>query len=338
MTGTTRGRTGLLSAGLVLVFVLILPQLATAGQLFFWTTVVVAIVFATSTNLLFGQAGIPSFGQAGFFGAGAYTTALLAQSDLPVLLVLLAAILVGAAVAAVAAVIAWRSTGLVFSMLTLAFAQSLYTIAIKTEALGGYNGLAGLSIETVLGIDVTDPGYLWYFVVLAAAAICAFYWLVSASPLGRTLRAIRDDPVRVLFLGVNVRAYRAIAFVLAGAGAGAAGGLSAYVTQVVAPSALYWTASATPVIMLVLGGMAYFWGPAVGAVLLTALMHQLSQWTNAYIFYVGLLLYLVLIFLPGGMLSLPDEVRDRWRSRGRTGSAAGSTAVPAPVAPVSGAR
>src|SRR5690349_19555447 len=110
-------RRALALAALGVLFVVVYPQLATAGQLSFANTVVIAVVFATSTNLLFGQAGIPSFGQAGFFGAGAYAAALAAHEGLPVILCLLIGILAGALVGVVAAAVAWRSAGLAFSML-----------------------------------------------------------------------------------------------------------------------------------------------------------------------------------------------------------------------------
>lgn len=292
----------------ILILVVLLPQFATAGQLFFADTVVVAIMFATSTNLLFGQAGIPSFGQAGFFGAGAYAAALAADRGAPVLLSLLLGTIVAALVGLLASLIAWRTTGLAFSMITLAFAQSLYSLAIRADFLGGYNGLAGFPMDTILGIDMSDPGYVWYFSAVVCAVVLAGYWVISRSALGHMLRAMKDDPVRTLFLGVNVRAYRALAFVLAAAGAGTAGALSAYINQVVTPDVLYWTSSATPIMMILLGGMGSFFGPAIGAVAFAGLDHYLSAWTNSYIFYVGVLLYAVLVFLPKGLVWLPATV------------------------------
>jgi branched-chain amino acid transport system permease protein len=302
---------GLAVLGVVLVFAY--PQVATAGQLSFANTVVIAVIFATSTNLLFGQAGIPSFGQAGFFGAGAYATALASHHELPILLSLLVGILAGALVGLVAGAVAWRTTGLAFSMLTLAFAQSLYTLAIRWDLLGGFNGLYGFSFDSVLGLDLSDPGMVWYFVVLYAVVIMLGLWAVTRSPFGRTLRAIKDDPVRALFLGINVRAYRTLAFVLAAAGSGAAGAISAYVNQVVTPDSLYWTASAVPVMILVLGGMGSFLGPAVGALAYSLLEHFLSGWTSSYIFYLGALIYLALLLLPDGLVSLPRVTRERLR-------------------------
>lgn len=314
---TSRRKLSILAAVVcVLVLVLALPQFATAGQLSFAGGVLVAIIFATSTNLLFGQAGIPSFGQAGFFGAGAYATALAADRGAPVLISLVAGTVVAALVGLVASLVAWRTTGLAFSMLTLAFAQSLYTLSIRSEFLGGYNGLSGFEMETILGIDMSDPGFVWYFAAVVCAVVVAVFWVISHSPLGHILKALRDDPVRTLFLGINVRAYRAFAFVLAAAGAGAAGGLSAYLNQVVTPDALYWTESATPIMMILLGGMTFFFGPAVGAVAISGLQYWLSAWATSYIFYVGALLYLILVFLPRGILSLP-AIAGRFGRRGR---------------------
>lgn len=299
----------IIGIGSVITFVLLYPQFATAGQLFFANTVVIAIIFATSTNLLFGQAGIPSFGQAGFFGAGAYATAISSHAGLPVLVNIGIGILVGAIVGAIAAMIAWRASGLAFSMLTLAFAQSLYTLAIRTEFLGGYNGLAGFRFNEVLGISLADPGFVWFFVSGFAALILLAFWQISRSSFGLVLRAVRDDPIRVLFLGIDVRAYRTLAFILAAAGAGAAGSMAAYVNQVVTPNSLFWTASALPVMMLVLGGMRTFIGPAVGALVFLTLQHYLSAWTPSYILYMGILFYVVLRTLPEGIVSIPSLIK-----------------------------
>jgi len=298
------------AAVVVLAFVLLLPQYGTIGDLYFWETVAVAILFATSTNLLFGQGGIPSFGQAAFYAVGAYTVALGVQHSWPVLLALVTGSLLAGLAATLAALLAWRITGLALSMLTLAIAQMLYTVAVKTDSLGSYNGISGFAVSSIAGIDVTDPGMLWYVVAAIIALGCAGYWVISRSAFGLALRCIRENPARTLFLGVNVRGYRVIAFALAGCGAGLAGGLLAVSSQVVTPETAYWTQSALPVIMLVLGGMSYFLGPAVGATLLTVLLHWLTDVTHAYVLYVGLVLYVILMFLPGGLLSLPRAVRD----------------------------
>lgn len=318
----------------LVVWVAALPHTSDSGIVFVWETAAVQVLFATSVNLLFGEAGIPSFGQAAFFGVGAYTVGLGVPHGWSPPLLLAAAVVCAGLAAGLTGLLTWRTTGLAFAMLTLAVAQGLYTLVIKTDALGGFNGLPGVTIEPVAGVDLTDPTTFWYFLAGCVALGVLFFWRVSRSPLGHTLRSIRQDEVRAAFLGVNVRAYRVLAFTLAGCGAGLAGGLFGYANQIVTPDALFWTGSATPIVMLLLGGMGYFLGPAVGAVLFTWLLHSLTEVTTSYLFVTGLLLLAVLLFLPRGLLSIPATLRElavrlsRHRSAG-SGPASGSAAGPA---------
>jgi branched-chain amino acid transport system permease protein len=299
------------AAGLLVLALLALlwPHLLGSSALFFWETTVISVLFATSVSLLFGTAGIPSFGQAAFYGAGAYTVAEAAPHSWPVPFCLLLAVAVAGALAFLTSLITWRATGLAFAMITLAIAQAIYTLVVKTDWLGGYNGIPGISAPALAGISFYNPANLWYLDVICVAIGMLIFWRVRHSPFGHTLSAIREDPVRAAFLGINIRAYRAVAFTIAGCGAGLAGGLFAYINQVVTPDTLYWTLSATPVIMLLLGGISYYWGPAVGAVLLSALLNYLTQATTSYLLYVGLLLLAVLIVIPQGILSLPAVIR-----------------------------
>lgn len=290
----------------IVVAVFVIPQLASTSSLVVWETALFFVLFATSTNLLFGAAGIPSFGQAAFYGAGAYTVGMAAPHGWNVLLVLGLAIVVSAALALGVSLIAWRTTGLAFAMLTLAIAQGLYTLVVKVDTFGGYNGLYGIAAPELGPIDLIDPATLWYFDVVCVAIGMFALWRVMRSPFGLTLNAIREDHVRATFLGVDVRRYRAAAFVVAGASAGLAGALFAYSNQVVTPDQLYWNQSATPIIMLLVGGMTYFWGPALGALLLTWFLHYLTDWTTEYVLYLGVILMAVLVFLPRGLLSLPS--------------------------------
>ncbi len=311
LTGPHRRR-ALAAAGLLALGVLVVvwPRIIGSGSLFFWETTAIAVLFATSVNLLFGSGGIPSFGQAAFYGAGAYAVAEAASHAWPVPLALLLAVAVAGALALLTSLLTWRATGLAFAMLTLAIAQAIYTLVVQVSWLGGYNGIPGISAPDLAGINFFNPANLWYLDVICVAIGMLVFWRVTHSPFGHTLNSIREDPVRAAFLGVNIRAYRAVAFTIAGCGAGLAGGMFAYVNQVVTPDNLYWTQSATPIIMLLLGGITYYWGPAVGAVLLSALLNYLTQATTNYLLYIGLLLLAVLIVMPQGLLSLPAVVSD----------------------------
>jgi branched-chain amino acid transport system permease protein len=321
-------------AAVFVLFVLLLPQVLGTGSLFFWTTTLVAVLFATSVNLLFGVADVPSFGQAAFYGAGAYTVALLSLHSWPAPLALLAGIGVAGAVALVMSLITWRTTGLAFAMLTLALAQGIYTLVVQTDALGGHNGLPGIVAPNLGPLNLQSTETFWYFTAICVAVGLLVFWRIGRSPLGHTLAAIREDPVRATYLGLNVRAYRVTAFVVSGCGAGLAGGLFAYANHIVTPETLFWTQSAIPIIMLLLGGRGYFWGPAVGAVALSWFQDFITQQTTSYVFYVGLLLLAVLVLLPNGLLSLPGGLRNMLVHRvGRPSVPEAEEPARTPVAP-----
>jgi branched-chain amino acid transport system permease protein len=283
------------------------PFVLTTGPLFLATSIVIAILFATSTNLLFGRAGIPSFGQAAFYGAGAYTVALASQADWQLPLALIAAVAVASLLAGIAALITYRLTGLAFSMITLAFSQVAYLVVIKSQTLGGYDGIPGVFGPKIGPFNPANKTTLWFIIVIVAVVALFVFRRIWYSPFGYTLLAIKSDPVRASYLGVSVRTYRAVAFIIAGGGAGLAGGLTAYASKIVTSDSLAWTESAVPIIMLLLGGAAYFWGPAVGAILLSLALYYFNQVSNLYLLFVGILLLIVLIALPRGLLSLTER-------------------------------
>jgi len=278
---------------------------------FFWETVLVQVLFATSVNLLLGYANMPSFGQAAFFGMGAYTVAEL-HGQLPVPLALGAALVCATLGAFFLGLVAVRVSGIAFSMITLAVAEGLYLVVYQTSTFGGENG-----IPNVL------PGHLgttaYWFVVLGVVALAmAGYWAVVHSPFGALLKGIRDDPKRVRFLGVPVFERRLLAFVLAGAGAGIAGGLMAYASGVVSPDGMAWTQSGYPIIMALVGGVHTFWGPALGALVITWVLQTVGQATPAYLLPVGAILLFVLFVAQEGLLPLGVRL---WRRLVHAGQA-----------------
>ncbi len=290
---------------LIIVAVLIVPSLASGATMFLYELVLIQILMATSTNFLFGRSHMPSLGQAAFFGTGAYTVALVYEV-MPIPAALLLAIAV-AVVAFVIAAVSVRTDGLVFANVTLALGQGMYLLAVKTKWVGSENGIPGISAGSLSNDGV------WYLVggcVIAALVIC---WVIYHSPFGLTLYAIREDPIRLEFLGVNVAIYRMLAFTLAVAGAGLAGGLFAYASGIVTPNTMYWTQSGYPILMILVGGMGFFWGPAIGAIGVTLLINELSGNPGWNLIILGLVLIGILLFAPRGLLGLWEDVRARLR-------------------------
>ena len=283
-------------------FVVATYFIATPAQLYFWTTVAVTVLFAMAVNLLFGQTGMLSFGQAAYFGIGAYAVGLLMPQEPNPLLMLMISTLAGAVAAFVVGLITLRTTELVFAMLTLAFGMALYSITFRLQAVGGENGIVGIIPPDLFSIPLSDSHALWVFTAVVVTAAMAFLWVLSGSPFGRTLKMIRDDPARAENLGVPVFRFRLAAFTTSGAICGLAGALYAYVQSVASPDALFWTTSGTPVIVSLLGGAGFFFGPALGAVLYVYATDALQQITPAWIFWIGIGFLIVVLLAPDGIL------------------------------------
>jgi len=290
-------------------FVVVVALVGNTSQLYFWTTVAETVLFALSVNLLFGQTGMLSFGQAAYFGIGAYTVGLLASRQVNPLAMLALGSLTGGLAAALIGAVTLRTTALVFAMLTLAFGQALYSITFHLQAVGGENGIVGIVPAGIGGIDVGQPRVLWVFTAIVVSIGSCILWMVSRSPFGRALRMIRDDATRAEMLGIPVFRYRLAAFVLSGAMAGLAGGLYAFVQGVASPDSLFWTTSGEPVIISLLGGARFFYGPVLGSVIYVAATDTLSQMTPAWIFWIGLGFLIVVLLSPDGILG---GVRRLW--------------------------
>jgi branched-chain amino acid transport system permease protein len=293
------------------IFITLMAELGDGSQLFFWTTVADTVLFAMAVNLLFGQTGMLSFGQAAYFGMGAYTVGLLSQHHQGPLLMLLVPIGVGAAASVIVGAATLRTSDLVFAMLTLAVGMCLYSLTFHLSTLGGENGLVGIFPGTLAGIDLTDPRSLWIFTACVTVGVIVFLWVLSHSPFGRTLKMIRDDPHRAECLGISVFRYKLAAFVISGGLCGLGGALYAWVQSVATPDVLFWTTSGTPVIVSLLGGAGVFFGPVVGAGVYTWAVDRLSDLTSAWVFWVGLGFLTVVLLAPEGILGGFEKLRKR---------------------------
>ena len=288
-----------------------LPVLLLLGLPFalsdFWLFIAIEVLafalYAVSFNVLLGYGGMLSFGHAAFFGVGGYAAAILIkQAGLPggvaFALVPLVALAVSAAFALLIGYFSVQRSGIYFAMLTFAFQMLLYTIALKaTSVTGGDDGMTGLKPPGLLA----KPFYYYYFALaLIAPALYVLYRMVN-SPFGFTLRALRANPRRVQYIGVNVRAHQLVAFVISGAFAGLAGALFALSTGNVFPGWLNWTASATPIVMAVLGGVHTFLGPAVGAAVYVVLEVLISGRTEYWPLAMGVIIVALVLLMPEGL-------------------------------------
>jgi branched-chain amino acid transport system permease protein len=284
----------------VVLGLLVYPQVVSRYYIVLSTEVVILALLATSYNLIFGYAGMVSFGHAAFFGLGAYAMAILTKTyETPMLVGLLAAPLVGAAFALLIGWFCMRTIRLYFSLLTLAFAQLLYVIAFQWQGLtGGSDGIQGVPRPEVLGSLAS-----YYYFALGATILCMLLmWFIVNSPFGWSLRAIRENTQRSQFLGINDRFYKLIAFTIAGGFAGMAGGLYSQFQKWADPELMFWTTSANPVLMSILGGMFNFVGPSIGAVAFVALREVIKVRTDYWPLVLGIVLLTLVLTLPTGIV------------------------------------
>lgn len=309
---------------LVALTLLVVPFLGSRFYTFVATDIVILALFATSLNLLLGFTGLVTFGHAAYFGIGAYACALLMKElGVPFLLAWLAGGAMAAFFAAVFGFFCVRLTKIYFAMLTLAFAQIVWAVCFKwNDVTGGEQGLPNVPYPDLEWMDAVPlladfrVGDKFFFVALVLVACCfAALRRIVDSPFGRILTVIRDNPERAQFIGINVRLYELAAFVVAGFFAGLSGALFGIFNRGVFPDFAYWTKSAEPLIMTLLGGMGHFWGPAVGAAALIILNQQITSYTEYWPFVLGLVLMILLFAFPGGIVGTLAGAR--WRLRRR---------------------
>jgi branched-chain amino acid transport system permease protein len=288
------------------------------------TYIVIFAMFATSLNLLIGTTGLVAFGHAAYFGVGAYVCGIL-MGDLgvPFLLAWLLGGLGSAACAAFFGYFCVRLTQIYFSMLTLASAQIVWAVAFKwNEVTGGEQGYPRVPMPELSFLDwlPVAPRALTaaklFLVALVLSALClAALRRITKSQFGRILNSIRDNPERTQFIGINVRRYQLIAFILAGGFAGLAGGLFGIYKRGVFPDYAYWAKSAEVLIMTILGGIHHFWGPTVGSTVLILLNGFVVSYTEYWPLVLGVVLLVLLFALPGGVLGGIEAIWRRMRSK-----------------------
>jgi branched-chain amino acid transport system permease protein len=293
-------RAGTITAAVAgVVLMLLLPLAVREYYVQLLNLFLIGALFALSFNILFGYTGLLSFGQAAFFGVGAYSLALLMKkAGCSFAVAFLLSLPVTAVVAGVIGYFCARVTEWFFSVLTLAFGQLLFVVASKWYTVtAGDDGIQSVFPPPALGSSLR---YYYFSLSVVAIATLALWWIVH-TPFGYTLQSIRENSRRSEAIGINVRRYRWMAFVVSGIFAGLAGCLFTAFNWAVAPTELEWTKSADPVVMTLLGGPHVFGGPVVGAAIFIFFQFYLGRHTLYWALTTGVVILFVVRFMPGGV-------------------------------------
>jgi len=298
---------------LVLVVLALLPSYIGLYQVQLLTYGLVAAIAALGFNLLLGYTGLLSFGHSAFFGIGAYSVAfLLRDAGIHSMeLYILLGVPIAAVASALLGYICVRHTRIFFGILTLALSQVVYSLALKLFwVTGGTDGLRVPRPSLLAGM-VTFTGrdafqrfiHGYYYYVLVVFAICVvLMWLIVHSPFGKALQAIRDNETRAAFLGLRIRRFRWMSFLISGTFTGLAGILWVPLNGLTTPEVLYWPFSGEIVFMTLLGGFRNFTGPIVGGVIFTYLKTYAVATTEYWQLLLGVVLVLLVMLLPTGIV------------------------------------
>jgi branched-chain amino acid transport system permease protein len=306
----------------VCLLFLVLPLFASQYMNYLMLTFFAYAIMVLGFNLLFGYTGLLSFGHAFFTALGAYTAAFLTGkfSILYMEIILVAAILIAALLAALVGAICVRYIKIYFAMLTLAFGMLFYSFLLKFYYLtGGDEGMRVLR-PYLLGFDLSEvpkmqflTGSYYFYCFIILAILTLIMWKIISSPFGLCLKAIRDNPEKAEYLGINVRRYRWHAFIISAAYAAIGGALLAPAIGQVDPGLTYWTHSGTLVFMTLLGGFENFFGPLIGGIVYIFLQDKVMSLTAYWRFIFGGLLAFIVIVAPGGIAGVMSALAKRMR-------------------------
>jgi branched-chain amino acid transport system permease protein len=314
------------AATVVLVALALLPLYVGLYQIQLLTYGLIAAIAALGFNLLLGYTGLLSFGHSAFFGIGAYAVAfLLRDAGIHSMeLYILIGVPIAAVTSALFGYICVRHTRIFFGILTLALSQVLYSLALKLFWITG--GTDGLRVPrpTLLAGMLTFTGsgafqrfiHGYYYYVLGVFAICVVVmWVIVHSPFGKALQAIRDNETRAAFLGMRIRRFRWMSFLISGTFTGLAGILWAPLNGLTTPEVLYWPFSGEIVFTTLLGGFRNFTGPIVGGIVFTYLKTYAVATTEYWQLLLGVVLVLLVMLLPTGIVGAISALAGKLRPK-----------------------
>ncbi len=279
-----------------------------------------ALVFgaiAMSLDLLMGYTGLVSFGHAAFYGLGAYAAAVLLERGVLSLWACLGfALVVVGLYALVVAYFATGRRGIYFALLTLIFAEVVYTFFRYTQTFGGSDGIQGLPEAVVFpGVAIDTPARKYYLVLGYLALAFVVCRVVVRSHFGQVLVAIRENEDRARFLGYNVQRYKMGVCLISALLTGIGGAFYAIRAAYATPDLMLWTESGEFIISVMIGGLGTLVGPIIGGAFFTILRDKVSSYVDWYFIVIGLVLIVIVLFMPRGIVGLRSALRSRpWRA------------------------
>jgi branched-chain amino acid transport system permease protein len=303
-----------LTWGLFALLLIVAPRIFTSGlAMTVLSQMGIAIIACLSYNILLGQGGMLSFGHAVYTGLGSFLAihALNSVTDgslpLPVSLIPIVGGLAGVGFAVLFGYVTTRKSGTTFAMITLGLGELVFALSLMIpEFFGGEGGVSGdrMAGKPFMGITFGPQVQVYYLIAVYTFISVGLMFAFTRTPLGRMLNAVRDNPERVEFVGYDTQRVRYIAFIIAGFFAGISGGLGALNFEIVTAEVVGAARSGAYLLFTFLGGATFFFGPIIGGVLMVLALILLSEFTKAWLLYLGLIFLFMVMYAPGGIASL----------------------------------
>ncbi|HCY15520.1 MAG: ABC transporter permease [Curvibacter sp. GWA2_64_110] len=300
--------------GLFALILLLAPKVFTSSlSVTMLSQMGIAIIACLSYNMLLGQGGMLSFGHAVYSGLGSYMAIhalnLVSQGALPIPVSLLPIIggFAGLAFAVLFGYVTTRKSGTPFAMITLGVAELVFAMSLMfSEFFGGEAGVSGNRVtgQPFFGITFGPATQIYYLIAVYTFVCVALMFAFTRTPLGRILNAVRDNPERVEFIGYSTQRVRYLAFIISGFFAGIAGGLGSLLFEIVTAEVVGTGRSGAYLLFTFLGGATFFFGPILGGILMVIAFVLLSEFTKAWLLYLGLIFLFMVMYAPGGIASL----------------------------------
>ena len=312
---------------LILALLLAVPPLLKNYGIYLFTYWLVFIIATMGLNLTIGYAGQKSLGHAAFFGIGAYTVAILMKAGFSWWFGLPMAMLGCFGIGLALGFPALRVQAIYLAFATLGFNTLVWLVMRNEEWLtGGTFGINNIARPSLFGLSLQGALPYYYFVLAVTVALGALLWRLLNSPWGKAFTALRDNPIRAESLGVNIQAYTLLSFAIGAVYAGIAGALFASLVEFIEPAPFTVGASIMMYLMVVVGGAGYFFGPLLGSAVGVLLPEWLRFAQGWYLFVFGSAVVMLMLWLPDGLLSIPDRIRAKRQSREASAARAAAAA------------